>query len=67
MPGSDPQRVLYCCASGREGAWQAICVDLDIAVQGRSFEEVSRLLEEAIGLYLQTVNDLFTMPLPTAA
>jgi predicted RNase H-like HicB family nuclease len=58
LPGSGSQRVLYCYASGREGAWEAICLDLDIAVQGRSFEEVSRLLEEAIGLYLETVNDL---------
>jgi predicted RNase H-like HicB family nuclease len=53
-----PTRFLYCYASGREGAWEAICLDLDIAVQGRSFEEVSRLLREAIGLYLETVEDL---------
>jgi predicted RNase H-like HicB family nuclease len=50
--------MFYCYASGREGAWEAICLDLDIAVQGRSFEEVSALLEEAIVLYLETVSDL---------
>lgn len=51
-------RALYCYASGHEGAWEAICLDLDIAVQGRSFEEVSSLLREAIALYLQTVSEL---------
>jgi hypothetical protein len=35
-----------------------ICLDLDIAVQGRSFAESSQLLREAIGLYLEAVNDL---------
>lgn len=51
-------RALYCYASGHEGAWEAICLDLDIAVQGRSFEEVSSLLREAIAFYLQTVSEL---------
>lgn len=55
---AQPTRVLYCYASGREGAWEAICLDLDIAVQGTSFEDVSALLQEAIGLYLETVKDL---------
>jgi len=58
LAASGPQKMLYCYASGREGAWEAICLDLDIAVQGRSFEEVAALLEEAIVLYLETVNDL---------
>lgn len=53
-----PARVLYCYATGREGAWVAICLDLDIAVQGSSFEEASTLLQEAIALYLQTVSEL---------
>ncbi len=51
-------RALHCHASGHEGAWEAIWLDLDIAVQGRSFEEVSSLLREAIALYLQTVSEL---------
>ena len=42
----------------RDGDWEAICLDLDIAVQGRSFEEVLRSLQEAISLYLETVADL---------
>lgn len=58
MAAAGPQKILYCYASGREGAWEAICLDLDIAVQGRTFEEVSVLLREAIGLYLETVDEL---------
>jgi predicted RNase H-like HicB family nuclease len=51
-------RTLHCCAEGRDGDWEAICLDLDVAVQGRSFEQVFDGLEEAISLYLQTVADL---------
>ncbi len=51
-------RALYCYVSGHEGAWEAICLELDIAVQGRSFEEFSSLLREAIALYLATVSEL---------
>lgn len=43
---------LLCYARGRPGEWEAICVDFDIAVQGRSFEEVSRLLEESVADYI---------------
>lgn len=58
MTNQRQPRALYCYASGHEGAWEAICLDLDIAVQGRSFEEVSSLLQEAIALYLETVREL---------
>ena len=58
MRASGPNRVLRCCASGRGGAWEAICLDLDIAVQGRSFDDVAKQLNEAIALYLETVADL---------
>lgn len=51
-------RLLHCHASGREGAWEAVCLDFDVAVQGRNFDDVSSLLQEAIALYLQTVNDM---------
>jgi hypothetical protein len=53
-------RTLHCYAEGRDGDWEAICLDLDIAVQGRSFEEVFGSLREAISLYLRTVADLPT-------
>jgi hypothetical protein len=42
----------YCVARGHHGAWEAICLDLDIAVQGRSRDEVKRLLNSAIHSYL---------------
>jgi predicted RNase H-like HicB family nuclease len=46
-------RTLLCVAEGREGEWEAICLDLDIAVQGQSFDEVRSLLNEAICTYLE--------------
>jgi predicted RNase H-like HicB family nuclease len=53
-----PSRSLHCYAEGRDGDWEAICLDLDIAVQGSSFEEVFTSLQEAISLYLESVTDL---------
>lgn len=47
------RRALLNYAHGREGSWEAICVDLDIAVQGRSFEEVKSLLNDAIRSYVE--------------
>jgi predicted RNase H-like HicB family nuclease len=51
-------RTLHCYAEGCDAEWEAICLDLDIAVQGRLFEEVVASLQEAIALYLETVADL---------
>lgn len=47
-----------CCAEGKDGRWQALCLDLDIAVQGSSFDEVVHSLNDAMALYLETVADL---------
>ena len=58
MTGRDGIRTLHCYASGRDGEWDAICLDLDIAVQGESFAIVQRSLQEAVALYLETVADL---------
>ena len=44
---------VWCYAHGRDGDWEALCVDLDIAVQGRSFEEVRGLLNEAVATYAE--------------
>jgi hypothetical protein len=46
-------RELLCVA--REGAerWEAICLDLDLAVQGRSFDEVRALLEKTVNTYVE--------------
>ena len=51
-------RILHCYAEGQGGDWAAICLDLDIAVQGSSFEEVFAALQKAISLYLESVADL---------
>ena len=45
---------LYGIAHGRDGEWEAFSLDFDLAVQGRSFEEVSGLLQEAIQAYVKT-------------
>lgn len=52
------QRTLHCVAFGREGAWEAICLDLDIAVQGPSFEDAAASLREAIALHVEAVSRL---------
>ena len=45
-------RDVVCYAHGKPGDWEGICADFDIAVQGRSFAEVQKLLEEAVGEYV---------------
>lgn len=47
-------RSLTCFAHGRDGEWEAICVDLDIAVQGQSLEDVRDLLSRAIRDYVDS-------------
>lgn len=46
-------RTFSCFAHGRDASWEAICIDLDIAVTGRSFSEVKRLLSTAIKSYVE--------------
>jgi hypothetical protein len=45
---------LSCFARGREGDWEAICLDYDIAVHGRSFDEVEKLLRISIADYVES-------------
>jgi hypothetical protein len=52
------QKGLRCFAEKSDSGWQAICVDLDIAVQGDSFEEVKELLDSDIAMYLESVAEL---------
>lgn len=51
------RQFLKCYAHGHSGEWEAICVDLDIAVQGASLPQVRHLLESAISTYLEAVAD----------
>lgn len=46
-------RTVSCFAHGRDGAWEAICLDYDLAVAGRSFEEVKSLLDHAVVTYVE--------------
>ena len=46
---------LLCFARGRPGRWKAICVDLDIAVQGASHAEVLALMETSVQAYLSSI------------
>lgn len=47
------EKTLHCYLFGHDGAWQAICVDLDIAVQGASRMEVQEQLKDMILLYIE--------------
>jgi predicted RNase H-like HicB family nuclease len=46
-------RDVQCFARGREGDWEAICLDFDIAVQGVSFNEAREALEDAVASYVE--------------
>lgn len=50
------KRSLLCVVEGRGDEWEAICLDLDIAVAGRSFEGVMHDLEKAVALYMASAN-----------
>ena len=43
---------LYCVARNRGAMWEAFCLDFDLAVQGRTFEEVRQHLSHAVMEYV---------------
>ena len=47
------KQYLLCIARGRDQGWEAFCLDFDLAVQGRSFEEVASLLKTSIKAYVE--------------
>lgn len=47
-----------CYAYGDGRRWQGICTDLDIAVDGASFEDVRESLTTCIELYLDGLDEL---------
>ena len=49
---------LQCYAYGRGSAWQAICIDFDISVYGRSMEEVKNFLKLAVEMHLSAVAEV---------
>lgn len=46
------QLLLRCFAERKDGAWQAFCLDFDLAAQGESFDEVKAKLESMIAEYV---------------
>lgn len=50
---AEPVRHVKCFAFGRDDRWQALCVDFDLAVQGASLEEATRLLDAAVQAYVE--------------
>lgn len=51
-------RLLRCYAENIGRGWEAICLDLDIAVQADTVEQAIHELREAIVVYVETVTDL---------
>lgn len=45
---------LRCVAAGHDDQWEAFCLDLDLAVQGNSLEEVRNSLNKAVGMYVKS-------------
>lgn len=56
--GQNIRLSLRCYAEGRKGKWEAICLDLDLAVQGGSLEEVVNGMRSAIREYVGYVMTL---------
>jgi hypothetical protein len=52
--GDAGPETLFCVARVHGGAWEAFCLDLDLAVQGRSFDEVKDQLEHAVADYVES-------------
>lgn len=47
-----------CIAHGRDGQWEALCLDLDLSVQGNTFPEVMASLKQAITAYVHDAIEL---------
>ncbi len=51
-------RYIHCYAEGMEGQWEAVCLDFDLAVQGKTFEEIYQSLNQSIGMYVEYIKSL---------
>ena len=51
-------RTLRCLAEKRHGRWEALCIDLDIAVDAPTLAEARASLDEAVRLYVDSLSDL---------
>jgi len=50
-------RTMHCLAVGQGQSWQAYCFDLDLAVEGQSFEEAQNRLKAVIASYLEAAQE----------
>jgi hypothetical protein len=55
---TEAQRSMMCIATGHDDQWEAFCLDYDLAVQGRSFDEVRRFLDKAVHMYAERALEL---------
>ncbi|MFI4981687.1 MAG: hypothetical protein ACHQIO_15175 [Nevskiales bacterium] len=56
--GLAPIKSFLAFVEERDGRWEAICLDFDLAVQGRSFDEVTDKIRDQVRLFLDGVRDL---------
>jgi hypothetical protein len=49
---------IVCYAEGTGDRWEAYCLTFDLAVQGRSFDEVHQKIVDQVGLYLDGIGAL---------
>lgn len=47
-----------CYAYSNRDRWHAVCTDLDIAVDGESYQEVEAALDICISMYLKSISEL---------
>ena len=58
QPEASMSRAFKCYAYQNGRHWSAICTDLDLAVDGKSFEETQEALTACIELYLDGLDGL---------
>lgn len=52
-PAVKSVRFLCVARASAVGGWEAFCLDFDLAVQGKTFDEAKSHLHRAIGTYIQ--------------
>ena len=51
-------KAIWCYAEGKLNNWEAFCLDFDLSVQGKSFDQVYRDLNKSISMYLEYIKGL---------
>ena len=55
---AETMTTLRCYAYSSGGRWHGICTDLDIAVDGASYQEIESSLGICIQMYLESISEL---------